>query len=182
MMNRHTFVIGAAASPIAANGADPATQPGFDPRDLTSLRLLISVGANRAGVLSERSTLFFLVAWTGELRYLNIPRAEPGASEWRWSIPPPEPPFSPAYHSDDVVYDRAPDDVTAQTRYRDGVALALSRRAGRTYLAYYSPSSSQIATYDLGMTVAVKALYVVPNRLAIVFGDNRESMVPFPSV
>jgi hypothetical protein len=175
-MDRKDFLSVVGAAPLMPA---PTTVPAAI--GVNDLRLLVTVGGvNRIGVLVASSAFLFLSAQPGQLRILNVPR--PTSEEDRWNvIPPPSTPIvNPAYRSSDVVYDAAPDAVTASTPYRTGAVFAFKPRSSSPYLVYVVPSSTSFAVRALQRGGDVRALFLGPDGMHVVFNASPDGQVVIP--
>jgi|GEM_PF-6294710 len=172
MERKHFLSVVGAAPLLPVAGALPGAI------GVNDLRVLVTVGdVNRIGVLVASSTFVFLSTEPGQLRTLHVPR--PTSEEARWNIvPPPSTPFvNPAFRSSDVVYDAVPDAVTASSLYRRGVVFAFKPRVDPAYLVYVVPSSTSFAVRALQRGGDVRALFLGPDGIHVVFNAAPDGQV-----
>jgi hypothetical protein len=172
-MERKRFLAVVGAAPLAPISGTAARAIGVN-----DLRLLVTVGdVNRIGVLAASSTFLFLSNEPSPIRTLNVPRPTSDADRWSVVSPPPTPFVNSAFRNSDVVYDAVPDAVTASSPYRMGVIFAFKPRIDRAYLVYVVPSSTSFAVRALRWGGDVRALYLGPDGMHVVFDATADGHV-----
>lgn len=112
---------------------------------------------------------------------MNVPRPSSDRPEWSAAESPRTPIANPAFQNGDVFYDAVPDDVTASLVYGSGAVFAFKPRVGNPYLAYAVPDRTTLLLFPLGLARSVRALYVAPDGVHVVYGADAQVTVPLPA-